>query len=135
MAATLEDLTVAVAAPLATIGLQTYVEPAQSVVAPAVQVLMGELNYETVMDGESDDVPLVVDLFVTAGPTGMATLYAYLARTGDRSIKALYEADPTLDGLVEDIALKSVDPPDLADVGGSVYYHAKLHLLAMVALA
>lgn len=135
MATTIGQLVEAVAARLREIGLQTYTEPAFAPVAPAAQVLLDTVDYDTAMAGEADDVNLTVELFLTTGPEGLARLYEYLARGGGLSIKALFEADHTLDGLVDDVTVTSAGTPDLAEVGKSAYYSVKLFLKAMVTLA
>lgn len=89
-------------------GLSTAVGPVDNVTAaPAALVVETAdgnfLDYLVTTDGQVD-CQLTITVFVQGGnlPAARELIRPYLADEGDRSIRALVAADPTLGGLVTD---------------------------------
>lgn len=132
---TIKEIVDAIADGLRTLaGLTVYVEPPGAVDTPAVILSLGGIDYDTSMSRGSDDVTIIGDLMVTAGPQGVEKLYSYLDGQGLNSVKALFESDPTLGGLVHDCALSSVGRADRADMAQSEYFHLELAWIVMAVL-
>jgi len=115
-------------------GMTVYTEPPGTVTTPAVILSLGGIEYDTTMSRGSDDVTVVAELFVTAGPQGAENLYSYLDGQGPNSLKELFESDTTLDGLVHDCALSSVGSADRAGVSKPEYLHIDLTFTVMTVL-
>lgn len=113
-------------------GLQVYVEPPGTVDAPAAVVLLRAIDYDTTMSRGSDELSFIVDLFTTLGREGIENIYGYLDGDGGRSIKAVVEEDPTLNGVVFDAAVTGTGKPDRVDVGGAEFYHVEVMLTVEV---
>lgn len=89
---------------LATIpGLNTYATAPGSVEAPAGIVVLPTdfLAFDSTMGRGADDFTLVVLLLVSKADDnlGQINMDPYLAGEGASSVKAVIEADPTLDGV------------------------------------
>lgn len=69
---------------------------------------------------------LIVQVVVLTGAqldrVGQRRLAAYANPTGDQSVRAALEGDPTLGGLVNDVVVDSFDPRGLEEVGLVNYY-------------
>jgi hypothetical protein len=105
--------------------MQTYVEPPGTVDAPAIAIALGDVTYDTSMDRDSDDVDFTLDLFVTDGGEGLRNLYGYTSGSGESSVKACLEDEPTLGGLVMDITVTNAQAPDRATVGEGQFIHVR----------
>lgn len=112
-------------------GLKTV--PGQ-ITPPAVLVLLESINFDSTMDGcdEYTFVGLIV-VSRTHERVGQDTLFGYLARTGEQSVKAVFEADPTLGGLVEDACVTEVRAPGDTEIGDISYYGVPVVIQVMVA--
>jgi hypothetical protein len=107
--ATLTEVREGVATLLSTIpGLQSSARILSNPSLPTAYVLPGETNFhQTFGDGPSD-YNLIVELQVgTYSDIGaQMKLDEFLAETGEASIKAAIETDPTLGGLVDDLIVQ-----------------------------
>jgi hypothetical protein len=90
-------------------GLTATVGPVDNVTAAPAAIVVdtgaGEfLNYLVTMGGDAIDCQLTITVFVQAANLAAARelLRPYLADQGDRSVRALVAADPTLGGIVTD---------------------------------
>lgn len=131
MTATLTQVRQALAAALDAIpDLNAHAFAPGAVTAPAVVVkpATGQfLNYRPTMGtGAADaaDLLLVVGLFVagTDEEASSEELDAYLADSGTRSVYAAVAADPTLGGLVDDVALLSATNYGSYTYGSANFY-------------
>lgn len=91
-------------------GLTRKVGPVDNVVAPALIVEAGDgdfINYQVAMGDGTTDLQLTVTVFVpyAESKAGIEALMPYLADTGDKSVRAIVQADPTLGGVVTDAAV------------------------------
>lgn len=103
--ASLSGIRSAVADALASIsGLNVYQRAPGSPNVPAAVVIPGEpaVAYDSSMARQSDTYEIVVRLIVSAADDDASqdALDAYIAGSGDRSVKAAIEADTTLGGEV-----------------------------------
>jgi hypothetical protein len=91
--------------------MTVYTEPPGVVTTPSRVLSLGGLDYDT-DDGQGEvrrraDSPPTCSSPPALSGHGDPLLPTWTAVPSDRSLKALYEADPTLDGLVHDIAVQS----------------------------
>ncbi|HEU4422063.1 MAG TPA: hypothetical protein VFR67_05925 [Pilimelia sp.] len=63
--------------------------------------------------------------------SGQELLDGYLADSGPTSVKAAIEADPTLGGLVDDLAVTGWSGHRLYEIGGVDYYGAELTVVIL----
>lgn len=123
----ISDAVEALADVLRGLGLQVYTEPPGTIDAPAATVLLGPIDYSVTIGRQNDDIPVMIDLFMTMGPQGMENLYEYLDSDGERSIVSAIDADPTLGGTVEFAVASGTEKPDRVGVEGQAdFYHATI---------
>lgn len=115
-------------------GMTVYTEPPGVVTTPSIILSLGGIDYDTTMSRGSDDVTINTELFVTAGPQGAENLYSYLDGQGPNSIKALFEEDSTLDGLVHDCVLSTAGSADRAGMAQAQYLHIDLTFTVLAVL-
>jgi hypothetical protein len=126
----ISDAVEAVAATLESLGLEVKTEIPWEVSPPAASVLVGDIDYSTTFNAETNSLPIDIDLFFTLGPQGLENLYEYLDVVGPRSIIAAFELDPTLGGAVEFVTVLGAQSPNTAEVGQGEYAHSRLNLSA-----
>jgi len=102
---------------------------------PTAVLSVEELTYDTAMARGSDDLEVHVHVFTGAASerAGQRALWKYLAGSGDQSIKAAVEADPTLGGAVMFAEVASVSDVGIARVGDVPYYAARFVVNVAVA--
>lgn len=102
--------------------LQVYTRPPGSIVVPAAVVRRRSTTFDVTMDGLVD-TGWGVTLFVSFANTDVATeeLDKYLDPSGDRSIKAAIEADPTLGGVVDFARVASAEGDRVLNYAGTDY--------------
>jgi hypothetical protein len=133
--ATIFGIINAIAVQLRTLdGMTAYTEPPGTVTTPSIILSLGGIEYDTSMSRGSDDVTIIGELFVTAGPQGAETLYSYLDGQGSNSLKALFEADPTLGDLVDDCAVSVAGSAGRAQMAQSEYLRIELAWTVMATL-
>lgn len=93
---------------------------------PAALVLLDGVTFDTTMQRGSDEYEFVGLVLVSRGSerAGQDALYDYMAGSGDRSVKAAFEADPTLGGLVFDARVSEIRAPGDTTIGAVTYYGA-----------
>lgn len=83
--------------------------------------------FDTTMSRGSDDQNYIVQVFTSkASDRGQDSLYDYCEGSGDRSIKAAMEADPTLGGLVMSADVTEVREPGTASPGNVDMYSVEI---------
>lgn len=109
-------------------GLHTYADVPGTVTPPAAVVFPSQgvfLLYDT--STGSDDMTFVVRVFTsTAAEAGQGNLDDFLARSGDRSVKAAIEADPTLGGVSHYAVVFEARAYGTDDYGGVLLNYADL---------
>lgn len=89
--------------------LSVYDENAEQVNAPAAIIAPVQgtfIRYGTTFDGSADPALRVILLTARANSSGgQAAIDPYLATSGDSSVYAAIQADPTLGGVVQSAAL------------------------------
>lgn len=100
---------------------------------PAALVLLESIDFDTTMTRGSDDYQFVAMVVVSKAHERVAqdALFGYLAGAGQRSVKAAFEADPTLGGLVHDAAVTEVRPPGNTTIGEIGYYGVPIVITVM----
>src|SRR6266540_6294617 len=108
--ATLTQIRKGIAAQLNTIpGLQASARILSNPTLPVAYVVPGEINYHQTMGstGHSDwNLLIEVQVGTVSDMAAQDTLDAFIAESGEKSIKAAIEADPTLGGLVDDLIVQ-----------------------------
>jgi len=102
----LKDVGNAIKTQLQTIsGLQIYspTELRDSLILPAVIILLGDVKYHETLDADSGEVSEVIFRIILAViradlPSALSTLIDYIDTSNGSSIKAAIEADRTLSG-------------------------------------
>jgi hypothetical protein len=94
-----------------------------AITPPAVAVEVERIDYDTTMSRGSDDVVFVATLFVSKASerASQDQLFAYLSGSGAKSVKAAFEADPTLGGLVFDASVAEARQPGTFAIGEIPY--------------
>ena len=121
--ATNEAIREGIAAALQTIpDLQVYARPPGSIVVPAGVVRRRGTQFDVSFDGLVD-TGWAVTVFVSFANTDVGTeaLDEYLSPTGDLSIKAAVEADPTLGGVVDYARVPSAEGEKVTNYAGTDY--------------
>jgi hypothetical protein len=90
---------------------------------PAVAIEIESIDYDTTMDRGSDDVTWVATLFEskTSERVSQDRLFAYMSGAGPKSVKAAFEANTTLGGLVFDVSVAEARQPGTTPVGAIEY--------------
>lgn len=89
-------------------------------------------NYDETTDGAAGVVVTVRVLTSRAeDQSGQELLDAYLATSGATSVKAAIESDPTLGGLVDDLAVQGWSGYRLYEIAGTDYYGAELTVVIL----
>jgi hypothetical protein len=91
-------------------GLQAHGRLLTSGYLPSAYVVPGEIDYHKAMGNGHSDYNLVVELHVAtlSDIGGQDQLDEFLSESGDRSVKAALEADPTLGGLAQSLVVQGV---------------------------
>ena len=102
--------------------LQVYPRPPGSIVVPAAVVRRRTTQYGVTFD-ELVDTSWGVTVFVSFANTDVATeeLDKYLSPTGDYSISAAIDADPTLAGAVDFAEVPSAEGEKVTNYAGVDY--------------
>lgn len=109
--ASLTEIREGVATRLQTIsGLQASARMLANPTLPVAYVVPGEINYHAAMGNGHSDWNLLIELQVGAISEMGAQdkLDALISETGEQSVKAAIEAEPTLGGLVDDLIVQGV---------------------------
>lgn len=122
--ADLEEVRDAIAALVDTIpGLQGLANVPGQITPPAALVLLESVDFDSSMDRGSDDYTWIVMIMTShSSDTGQDLLMQYASGSGAKSVKAKFEADPTLGGLVFDANVSEVRPPGDYEMGAITYY-------------
>jgi hypothetical protein len=107
--ATLTQIREGVATALGTIpGLQASARILTNPTLPVAYVVPGEIQYHATMGNGHSDWNLLIEVQVgTVSDIGAQdTLDAFISESGEKSIKAAIEADPTLGGLAQDLIVQ-----------------------------
>lgn len=122
--ADLEAVRDALAARLDTIpGLQGLSTVPGQITPPAALVLLESVDFDSTMSRGSDDYTWVAMVMTShSSETGQDLLMQYASGSGPKSVKAAFEADPTLGGLVFDANVTEVRPPGDYEMGAITYY-------------
>jgi hypothetical protein len=98
---------------------------------PAALVVLETINYDTTMQRGSDEYVFIGLVLVskTAEKAGQDALFEYMSGAGVKSVKAKFEEDPTLGGLVYDANVSEVRPPGDTQIGAVAYYGAPFVIL------
>jgi hypothetical protein len=90
-------------------------------------------TFDTTMSRGSDDQTYIIQMFTSkASDRGQDALYEYCEGSGERSVKAAFEADPTLDDLVMHADVTEVREPGKAEPGGVDMYSAEIVVMVCV---
>jgi hypothetical protein len=108
-------------------GLRVREELPGTIQPPAAVLSLEELTYDTAMARGSDDLEVHVHVFTSLSSerAGQRALWAYLAGSGPKSVKAAVEADPTLGGAAMFAEVVSVGDVGIAKIGDVSYYAAR----------
>jgi hypothetical protein len=107
--ATLMQIREGVATALGTIpGLQASARILTNPTLPVAYVVPGEIQYHASMGSGHSDWNLLIEVQVgTVSDIGAQdNLDAFISESGEKSIKAAIEADPTLGGLAQDLIVQ-----------------------------
>ena len=111
MPTSLGDLREGIATVLQTIpGLQASAKILTNPTLPVAYVVPGEINYHQTMQSGHTDWNLMVELQVgtVSDIAAQEKLDAFISESGEQSVKAAIEADPTLGGLAQDLIVQGV---------------------------
>jgi len=102
--------------------LQVYATPPGSIVVPAAVVRRRNTTYDVSLDGVVDTT-WTVTVFVQFANNDSAAehLDTYVTSTGDHSVKAAVETDPTLGGVVDFAAVTSAEGEKVTNYAGIDY--------------
>jgi hypothetical protein len=122
--ADLEEVRDAIAALVDTIpGLQGVPRMPGQITPPTAIPMLESVDFDSAMDRGSDDYTWVLMVFTShSSETGQDLLMQYASGSGTKSVKAVFEADPTLGGLVFDANVTEVRPPGDYEMGAITYY-------------
>jgi hypothetical protein len=132
MTATITEAREGIAAALRTIpGLRAHAIAPDNIACPAAVVEPDTaifLTYDVAMARGADDLILRITLFVNRASerAGQAKLDAYIAGDGPQSVRAAVEADPTLGGLVDSVAVTTVWNYGQVTFGGVDYFGCQM---------
>lgn len=138
MTATLTEVRTAVAAALATLGVNTYTWHPGSITPPAAVVMPAPgafLSFQVAVgQPEVQDLDLTVGVYVQWGDEQSAqeSLDGYLADTGPSSVYAALRAEPTLGGVVVDVEVLTADDYAVYTWGGVEYLGVQFRLAVML---
>lgn len=137
MASSLADLREGVADRLRTIpGIQAHAKILANPYLPIAFVVPGDTDYHQAMGNGHSDYNIAVEIhaatFTDIG--GQDILDALLSESGDMSVKAALEADPTLGGLAHDLIVQGFrDYGAFARASGEVALGARVLVWVMAA--
>lgn len=123
--ADLEAIRDAIAAVADTIpGLQGIPTVPGQITPPAAVPLLESVDFDSTLSRGSDDYTWVLMVFASKGDLvgGQNLLMQYASGSGGKSVKAAFEADHTLGGLVFDAAVTEIRPPGDTELGAVTYY-------------
>jgi hypothetical protein len=108
--ATIQEIRAGIKARLDTIaGLRAHANMPGTINAPAAVVARRSTEFDTTLDGQSDDLTFAVTVFVEwTTDRAQEKLDAYTASGGASSIRVAINGDPTLGGVVDFAAAVSV---------------------------
>ncbi len=108
-------------------GLRVHEEMTGSVHPPAAVLSLDEITYDTTMARGSDDVTFHVHVFTSMSSerAGQKALFAFLAGSGEKSVRAAIDADPTLGGVAMFAEVQSVGDVGIAKFADVSYYVAR----------
>lgn len=91
--------------------------------APAVVIRREGTNYDTTFAGQSNDLTLSAVVFVDFASPRVAQelLDQFVEATGDYSVAAAVNSDPTLGGVVDFATVTEAGPEELSSVQGVDY--------------
>lgn len=127
--ATLAEARAALAAQLQTrfgTGVRVHERYPDGLNPPAVVIRRESTNYDTTFGGESTDLTLSAVVFVDFASPRVAQelLDRFTTQTGDYSVAAAVNADPTLGGVVDWATVTEAGPDELSSVQGVDYLTA-----------
>ena len=107
-------------------GLRTYAYPPDQVSPPAAVVGLPESPFDISMGGANEwAIPVFVIVGKVTDRTTRAALCSYVTPTGATSVKAAIEADPTLGGACDSVAVTRAEFSTIT-VAGTEYLAAEL---------
>lgn len=123
----LNDVLDGLAAAVDTItGLRTYAYPADQVAPPAAVVGLPDSPFDIDMGGSNEwSVPIFVVVGKVSDRASRTALCAYVTPTGATSIKSAIEADKTLGGACDSVAVTRAEFTTIS-VAGTEYLGAEL---------
>ncbi len=97
---------------------------------PAAAIRLGGVTFDTTQSRGSDDLVVIVHLFTSRTMTtaGQAKLYGFMKGSGESSVKAAIEGDPTLNDTVMYTDVTEIREPGFAQFGEILYYGAEFVL-------
>ena len=119
------DIAVAIQTQLETItGLRTAPYLTDAISTPVALVAIDKVAYHGAFAGGDVVHTFTVYVIVDRASTrsGIASMEAYMSQSGDISIRAAIEADPTLGGVVSTSLVVSAGPPASITIGGVATY-------------
>lgn len=110
-------------------GLQVYEYPPGDIVTPAALIRRRNTNYDVTFDG-ADDTTWGLTVFVPFSNTdvGAASLDDYVSTSGDESISAAIQTDPTLGGVVDYSRVVSAEGERVTTYAGINYLSVDFNL-------
>lgn len=107
-------------------GLRTYAYPPDALAPPAAVVGLPESPFDITNGGANEwDVPVYVIVGKVSDRASRAALCNYVTPTGATSVKAAIEADPTLGGTCDSVAVTRAEFSTIT-VAGTEYLAAEL---------
>lgn len=111
----------------ATTGLRAHKTEREDINPPALMLELGAINYVDAFGGEARVTFNAIILLSGADVArSIEALDDYLTTTGDYSLVAAVEADPTLGGLVESASVTGVTDIGRLEVAGTGYVGARV---------
>ena len=110
-------------------GLQVYEYPPGAIVTDAAIVRRRNTNFDVTFDG-ADDTTWGLTVFVQFSNTeaGAASLDDYVSTTGDKSIIAALQSDPTLGGVVDYSRVVNAEGEKVTTYAGINYLSVEFNL-------
>lgn len=107
-------------------GLRTYAYPADQVSPPAAVIGLPEVPYDATFGGADEwEVPIFVVVGKVSDRASRTALCSYVTPTGATSIKAAVEADKTLGGACDSVAVTRAEFTTIS-VAGTEFLGAEL---------
>lgn len=126
----LRDLRTAIAAKLDTIvGLRVYDFPSDRIEPPAAVLSLPETPYDVTFGGRSDEwnFPLWILVAKADDKAAYGEMVDYLEAEGSKSVRAILEADRTLGGACDTIAVVGAKPM-FATIAGTEFLAVEFDL-------